>query len=455
MVNLLFIAYYFPPAGGAGVQRAHKFVQYLPSETYLPTVITGPTSPEYRWTPQDRTLMDSIPPGVPIYRVEGRVPKQLDGLRDRLATWFALPDSFSTWWIQSATETAYRSATGEKLIFATMSPFQSAAVAHTLSKRLRIPWVADLRDPWALDEMQVYPTLLHRRIHMQRMEKWLRSAALIIMNTPEASSALKAAFPKLREKEVVTITNGFDSQDFSGYVARRDDNKFRIVHSGYLHTDSGIRLRKRRFYRLLGGAEPGVDILTRSHTVLLEALDRWCSEHPEICQDVELLLAGQTSKEDRDLASGSRVGRLVRFTGYVSHQESLDLVRTADLLFLPMHNLPPTKRSRIVPGKTYEYMASGRPILAAVPEGDARDYLSRSGTAHVCRPDDIPGMIRILDRVYNAWKKGETVVSRDDNFICQFERRTLTRALARAFDRVVERDSRVGKNQLHTTPTSI
>jgi glycosyltransferase involved in cell wall biosynthesis len=449
MVKVLFIAYYFPPVGGAGVQRSLKFVQYLPTEGFIPVVITGPASSEDRWTPHDRSLMSSVPSVVPIYRAEGPMPGRSSGFRSRLARCLSLPSSFSQWWIRSAVELAHRVTEGEQLIFATMSPFESSEVAHTLSKRLGIPWVADLRDPWALDEMQVYLTQAHRKLEMCRMERLLSSASLIVMNTPEASTALKHTFPSLRRKEVITITNGFDREDFVSLIAPRQDNKFRIVHSGYLHTDNGLQLRKRRFYRLLGGAEPGVDILTRSHTILLEAIARWLSERPEVGQHVELVFAGQTSKEDRAFANCSGVASLVQFTGYVTHDESVELVRTADLLFLPMHNLPPGKRSRIVPGKTYEYMASGRPILAAVPDGDARDYLKRSGSALICRPDDVSGMIRVLDSVYTAWKSGKNVVNRDNDFIAQFERRNLTHALARAFYRVSERDPR-SKGRVHT-----
>jgi glycosyltransferase involved in cell wall biosynthesis len=296
--------------------------------------------------------------------------------------------------------------------------------------------------------MQVYLTRAHRRVDMGRMERLLSSASLIVMNTPEASKALKDTFPSLRRKEVITITNGFDDEDFAGLITPRRDNKFRIVHSGYLHTDSGLQLQKRRYYRLLGGMEPGVDISTRSHTVLLEAIARWRSERPEVGQHVELVFAGQTSKEDRAFANRCGVASLVQFTGYVSHQESIQLVRTADLLFLPMHNLPVGKRSRIVPGKTYEYMASGRPILAAVPDGDARDYLRSSGTALICRPDDVSGMIRVLDSAYTAWKSGKNVATRENDSIAQFERRNLTHALARAFESVIERDPR-SNNQVH------
>src|SRR5260370_28469671 len=150
-MKVLFIAYYFPPLGGAGVQRAQKFVQYLPSEGFLPVVITGPASREDRWTPQDKTLIHSIPLEVPVHRVAGPIPSVKGKLRSRLETLLTLPSSFSKWWIQSATEVGYSAADGEALILATMSPFESGEVARRLSRRLGIPWVADLRDPCALD----------------------------------------------------------------------------------------------------------------------------------------------------------------------------------------------------------------------------------------------------------------------------------------------------------------
>ena len=444
MAKVLFIAYYFPPVGGAGVQRAQKFVQYLPTEGFVPVVITGPVCAEDRWTPQDRTLMNAIPAHVAIHRGEGPVPDSSGGLKRRMETWLSLPGPFSKWWVRSAMDAASRVAKGCDLIFATMSPFESGEVAQRLSKRFGIPWVADLRDPWALDEMQVYPSLLHRKLEQARMGRLLSSAALIVMNTPEAVVALRQAFPNLCNKEVLSITNGFDPEDFASAVPARTDSKFRIVHSGYLHTDSGLRLRSHRLHHLLGGVESGVDILTRSHTVLLEAIDLWISRRPEVTENIELVFAGQTSKEDREFASSSRAASLVRFAGYLSHGESVELLRTADLLFLPMHNLPPGKRSRVVPGKTYEYMASGRPILAAVPDGDARDFLHNTRSALMCRPDDASAMMEILDRVYKSWKRRDSIVDFDANYISRFERQSLTHTLAQAFSGVLERETKPG-----------
>jgi len=433
MTKVLFIAYFFPPVSGAGVQRAEKFVHYLPAEGFLPVIITARTSSENRWTPHDRSLMNSIPPEVPIHRVESAPPKSSSKMRNRLGRWAGVPSSFARWWIPAASELGLRVADGELLIFTTMSPFESGEVARRLSARLGVPWVADLRDPWALDEMLVYPSLLHRRLEMMRMQRLLATASLIIMNTPESSRVLKATFPRLRKQQVLTITNGFDPADFAGPVTPRTDGKFRIVHTGYLHTDNGTQLRKRRFVRLLGGAEPGVDILTRSHTVLLDALEQWCVQRPEVREKLEIVFAGKTSEQDRAVANVSKVAPLIKFPGFVAHHESVALLRTADLLFLPMHNLPAGRLSRIVPGKTYEYMAAGRPILAAVPEGDAREFLKQCGTALICNPDDAAGMVQILDRVYSAWSRRESFLTSNHAFISQFGRPELTRTLAAAF----------------------
>ena len=437
MIKILFIAYHFPPIGGAGVQRSLKFVQYLPSQGFLPMVVTGPGRDEGHWAPKDSSLSEAIPADVRVCRCEGPVPGSTGKVRGRLERWLALPTAFSRWWKESATAIACREVDGAQLIFATMSPFESAEVASAVSRRTGIPWVADLRDPWALDEMQVYPSRLHRSLEMMRMENILSTASMIIMNTPEAVVAIRSSLPKLREKKIVAITNGFDAEDLASEVRSRTDPKFRIVHTGYLHTELGLQLRKRNFQRLLGGAERGLDVLTRSHVVLLEAVERWCARQADVADDLEIVFAGQVSEVDRAEAIRSRLSNTIKFTGYLSHSDSLQLVRTADLLFLPMHNLPPGKRARIVPGKAYEYMASGRPILAAVPDGDARDFLNHSGNALLCRPDDVEGMVQILGRVHARWKAKQHDASVTSDFVQRFERRNLTHDLANAFRAVL------------------
>jgi glycosyltransferase involved in cell wall biosynthesis len=294
--------------------------------------------------------------------------------------------------------------------------------------------VADLGDPWALDEMMIYPTGLHRRLELRLMRRVLGTAAAIVMNTPEAAKRLRAAFPELADKVVHAIPNGFDLAELSGAPPARGDDAFRIVHTGYLHTELGHRQRRTApLRRVLGGAVPGVDILSRSPVYLIEAVEQVRREHPELASKLEVHFAGVLS--DRDLAAVRR-SPATRVLGFLSHAESRELVRTADLLFLPMHDLPEGTRATVVPGKTYEYVASGRPILAPVPEGDARDLLSAAGTALFCRPRDIDGIAAAIVGAYERSSSGGRVEPPPADLLRAYEYSGLAKKLARVFDQL-------------------
>jgi glycosyltransferase involved in cell wall biosynthesis len=438
MIPVLFLAYHFPPAGGAGVQRSQKFVRYLPAQGFQPIVVTGPGPTEDRWTPSDALLMNEIPAGTKVARVKGPLPQRANRWRDRLNRWVG-GSPFNSWWIESGNRAALDVIDGARLIFATMSPFSTAVMAQKLSERSGLPWIADLRDPWALDEMLLYPSRLHRIAEIRRMRRQLSSASGIIMNTPEASKVLVEEFEEFRHKLVVTITNGYDAADFEGLVPPRTDGKFRIVHTGYLHTEGGLKQKQtEKIRRFFGGMAGGVDILTRSHVFLLKGVEQWLGKHPAAREDLEIVFAGITSEQDKTAVLESGVAKFVRFPGYLSHRDSVQMVRTADLLFLPMHNLIAGRRSRIVPGKTYEYIASGRPILAAVPDGDARDFLRQAGTAVITAPNDVDAMAGELHRIHEAWKNGVQLAEVDPEFIRKFDRVNLTKNLASLFEEVLK-----------------
>lgn len=413
--RVLFIAHYFPPIGGAGVQRSAKFVKHLPEFGILPLVLTGSGKERSHWSPEDLSLLADVPSGVPVFRVN---PVHRNGA-ERTRELLALGD---------------RIIASEKpaLILVTMSPFEDALIAAELSRRHGIPWVADLRDPWALDEFQVYRTFWHRLRERRRMAAYLASASSIIMNTPEAAKRFREAFPRLAGKAHVAITNGYDAEEFpSGSVAPRN-SRFTLVHSGYLHTEEGLRqARQLWLYRLLGRTEPGMRILPRSHYYLMQALERWQEEDPAISDHFRAVFIGVPSRADEELVRKSSARALVSFTGYLPHVECVQRVSNADVVFLPMHQVPPKRRSSIVPGKTYEYMAARRSILAAVPEGDARDFLSAAGTVRICGPADIDGMLSCIKDAYQEWQTGKDVSGRwNKSYVERFERRTLCKQLA-------------------------
>jgi glycosyltransferase involved in cell wall biosynthesis len=282
--------------------------------------------------------------------------------------------------------------------------------------------------------MMVYPSSLHRRREVTRMRRALASAEAIVMSTPEAALQVRRHFPELAEKLIVAIPNGFDATDFDGPVPERRDGKFRIVHTGYLHTELGRRQRQTAFaHWLLGGEIRGVDILTRSHIYLLEAIERLIEREPALASTIEVHLAGVLSREDREVAERSSV---VRMLGYLPHADSVALLRSADLLFLPMQNLPRGKRATIVPGKTYEYLASGRPILAAVPDGDARDILSAAGNCRFTSPDDSAAIADEIAAEIDRWSAGRGIREPAPEVVRRYERRFLTAELAALMDAV-------------------
>ncbi len=427
MKRVALLAYYFPPLGGAGVQRAVKLAQYLPAFGWEPVVVTGPANGGGRWTPQDESLVGRT---MAVERVPGPEPAR----GGRAERWLRRPSAWTHWWVNGARE-ALAGLNEIDVIVATLSPFEGVRAAADAAAALGVPWVADLRDPWALDEMTVYPSRAHRAAELRTMRQALAHADAIVMNTEEARAALVRAAPELSARLCVTIPNGFDPADLDVTPEPRDDSAFRIVHTGYLHTELASKSVAGALRRVAGGTLDGARIDARSHRYLIEAIDRLRVSDPRIGNKIELHLAGVLSAADAALAARP----YVRQRGYLSHDMSVALARSADLLFLPMHDLPPGRRARIVPGKTYEYLAAGRPILAAVPDGDARDLLARAENALLVRPRDVPAIAAALRAV--ALGNAKPSAARAD-VIAPYMRRELTKHFAAVLDELGGAQSR-------------
>ena len=437
-MRVLAVSYFFPPIGGAGVQRNLRLVAQLSNLGCEMAVLAGPVESLGRWSPLDAGLAAETPPEITVHRVSTEQPSSSRALRGRLERIARIRSKWSNWWTRGILDEGGRAAADDcDLIWALMQPYDSARPVAQLASSLSVPWIADLADPWALDEMVVYPSSLHRRLAMREMRLALASAAGIVMNTPEAARRLTESFPELASSPIAVIPVGWDRRDFSGPRPQRLDDAFRIVHTGYLHTELGHSQRRRaRARQLLGGTRDGVDILARSHVYLLRALDALSARRPELIRRVELHLAGVQSAADRD-ASRDLAG--VHMLGYIDHPAAVALIRSADLLFLPMHDVRDGSRASIVPGKTYEYMASGRPILAAVPDGDARDILTEVGTARLCRPTSVSCMADALEAQIDAFLVGERERAPDRQVIERYEYARLGRELARFFEDVATR----------------
>jgi glycosyltransferase involved in cell wall biosynthesis len=441
MKRVLFLAYYFPPIGGGGVQRAVKFCRYLVEFGYQPIVVTGPGKSKDLWTPEDATLAAELPREVEVHRVPGPEPSS-SPKRGRIDRYLDLMPPSLRWWVDGATAVGRELGPDIDVVLGELVPYATAHAAARLSRDLDRPWIADLQDPWALDEMWIYPSGLHRARDIARMHRLLATASAIVMNTPEAAKRVRDRFPDLAGRVTEAIPNGFDPADFVGVAGlERTPGVFRIVHTGTMHTESGLRLRRTgRARRVLGGLPvPGVDFLPRSHVFLLEAIDRLIAHRPDLESEIELHLAGALTEIDRAVAAASPVTRVHE---YISHADTISLVLSADLLFLPMQELPPGVRAGLVPGKAYEYLGSGRPILAAVPDGDARDLLTAAGNAFVCRPADVAALAEIIITRITEWRQGVDPPEPRVDVVAPYERRRQTERLARVLDDAVSTGAR-------------
>lgn len=432
MKHVLLLAYHFPPIGGAGAQRNTKLARYLPSYGFRLSVLTGPLAAQHRWTPSDASLLAEIPADVAVHRLEGPEPPWTGGWRRRAERWLRLPWRWQQWWEANAISRALEIGRDADVVYASLSPFGTANAAIAIARSLGKPLVLDLEDPWALDEMMVYETELHRRLEVRAMGAALTNADAIVMNTPEALARVRDAFPELRAHILTSILNGYDAADFVGAVAPRRDRALRIVHTGSLHSERRVRPAWRR---LLGGEVAPVHVRTRSLVHLLQALERLFARQPDARTRIEVHLAGRLTAADRQLLAGHE---FVHEHGFLSHAETIALIRSADLLFLPMHDVP-GRRLTIVPCKTYEYLGSGRPILAAVPEGDARDLLEAAGTARIVGPADVEGMESALADALAAHELGAPPPVASATVLERIERRYLTRQVAALLSELVDR----------------
>jgi glycosyltransferase involved in cell wall biosynthesis len=377
--------------------------------------------------PRDRSLRLE---GAEVYRLAGPEPARSGEWGRRAERWVRRPSAWRRWWHEQATQTARR-ATRVDLVHASIAPYETAETAIAVARELHRPLVVDFEQPWALDEMATYPTRLHRSLELAQMRRVLSAANAVVMNTPEAARRARALVPG---KEVVVVSSGVEHDEFLG-PSERGDGVFRIVHAGSFHTRTAMTLgRFSALHRILGGGVPGVDFLTRSHVYLLEALAR---VERDLRRPVELHLIGDLTAEDEAVLANAPVQ--VRRHGYLPHEETVDLIRTADLLFLPLHDVREGSRVAIVPGQTYEYLASGKPILAAVPDGDARDLLARSGSALICRPSDVAGLSRALARELRRWRAHIAAPYANQSNLPAFGYEELTAELAAVYDGVLQR----------------
>ena len=201
MPRVLLLARHFPPIGGAGVHRTLGSVRHLPEHGYELVVVTGPASHRDRWSPHDAELLNRVPEGTEVHRVEGPEPTPRTGLAARLEGLSRLPAPWIRWWIEQSVRLGREVGAGADLVLASCLPYETALAGARLAAELGTPWVADLEDPWALDEMWAFPDRRAPRVSSSAgCARALSSASAVVMAAPEAAVRLRRAMPELARR---------------------------------------------------------------------------------------------------------------------------------------------------------------------------------------------------------------------------------------------------------------
>ncbi len=393
-MRLLIVSLYWPPAGGAGVQRPLKLAGHL-AELGLDVHVLAPDDP--KWLHRDPLLTD--PPGVRVHRSsnigprarrpaeELRAARGLDRilLRAELTGRQLLVPDASVLWNVTAIPSAVRTIRRHRIdVILTTSPPGSVHLVGAAAARVTgARWVADLRDSIALHA--------HRRRDIRGERALARLVARRADAVVGASRAIAEEMRALRPRgPVVEIGNGCDFEDFEG-LSYEPGDRFRVTHAGSFFG----RRDPRPFLDALAATDGG--IVAR--------------------------FVGDFRSADREYAESLRLGDRLQLIPYLPRREVLALQRDSEALLL----LIPEAGGRgkgVLSGKVFEYLAAERPVIAAVPpDGEAAALVWETGAGVVAAPDDVAGLVAALTQLEDRWRAGELA----DTILAPGQRERLSR----------------------------
>ncbi|RZP04479.1 MAG: glycosyl transferase family 1 [Flavobacteriales bacterium] len=416
MKRTLIITYYWPPAGGPGVQRWLKFVTYF-KEFGIEPIVFIPDNPYY--PVKDDSICSELPEGIQIIRFpikepygfanlfskkrttqvsSGIITKQKQSVLEKVLLWirgnFFIPDA-RIGWVKPSIGFLRNFISEHKVevIITSGPPHSLHLIGKSLKKETGIKWVADLRDPWTTIHYHKSMRLTKRaqKKHVALESEVLTNANHIVVT----SATTKREFQKITKIPIEVITNGYDSiDDFKPNL----DAKFTLSHIGTL-------------------------LSNRNPIILWEALSELCSENSPFSEDLLIQLAGSLS--DAILISIKEYGLINQCItlGYLSHQKAIQLQCNSQILLLIEMNLSETKA--IIPGKLFEYLAAKRPIIAIGPlDSDVEKIIKETNSGSYFGYSEKEKLKNQISLYYQAYRQGNLSVN--SKGLSKFSRKTLT-----------------------------
>jgi glycosyltransferase involved in cell wall biosynthesis len=449
--RLLFIAYQFAPSLEMGARSCTQIARYLPLYGWSPVALTAQEKyieeryrgsdgeiaelglPDaivrtrllphpldfYRWLksalrrkPQDAGGMGAIETAGEDSKSPGAKGK----LRRLILSALTIPDIY-TGWILPAIVAGLKAARESKAeqIFSSGPFWTNHLVGLALSYLTGLPWTAHFRDPWITGNWQAPTDSLATRLN-----KWLERivvtrATAVVSVTEEHSAAFRRTYPRLPADKFFTVPNGYDNGEWEESPAetRREqesEGKFLISYTGKFYIERDPQPLFRALRTLIDSGE------IEREQVRVDLVG-WCETSE-----------GRSVKE---MAVNLGLSECVNILGPRSRQETIRRIRQADLLLLLAERFVIQ-----IPGKTYEYLRAGRPILALTSEGALANFLLRTGAGWVVDPKDDAGVLGAVRERYRQWKAGERGPVADPEIVAGFDRRKLSGRLAELFDRL-------------------
>jgi glycosyltransferase involved in cell wall biosynthesis len=425
MKRVLIIVYYWPPSGGAGVQRWLKFAKYLPQFGWQPVIYT-PENPDFQL--QDPGLLDEIPEEIEVlkqpiwepyavYRKLFGKSKDQDlstglmkkkGLTSKIANWVRgnlfIPDP-KVFWRKPSVKflEGYLKKKPVDLIISSGTPHSMHLIALDLKQKLGLKWVADFRDPWSeldmLKEYHISPSAFKK---YRKYEKSVLESADLCMTT---SKVWAKDFARLGADRCVTVTNGYDESDFSKKFEPYDE--FVISHFGLLNH-------------------------LRNPNLLWESLEELLVEDPKFKKTFKLHLGGTIDDEIiQEMSSYPNLQECLKIFPYLSHQEVIAEYQKSSLLLLLLFNSESGRGN--IPGKLFEYLATAKPIIAFGPEkGDSAEIVEENGGQYFLYNDRDQAQIKSYLKSCFYEKKPCSSSAQ------QYSRQNLSKELAKHLDQLTD-----------------
>ncbi|WP_223034291.1 glycosyltransferase family 4 protein [Hanstruepera marina] len=417
----LIITYYWPPAGGPGVQRWLKFVKYLPDYGIKPIVYI-PSNPNYPII--DESLEQEVPADVTIIKQPINEPYKFAGLLsrkksksiskgiipnessqtlvDRLLLFVRgnlfIPDARKKWVRPSVQYlSTYIRDFNIETVITTGPPHSLHLIGLELQKSENIKWIADFRDPWTTIgyHKQLKLTKNSKNKHKQLEKAVLQAADQIVVT----SQVTKQEFSEITSRPIHVITNGYDVLPQN---EKKLDTKFSLAHIGSLLSE-------------------------RNPEVLWKVLKDLIDTHPGFADDFQLKLVGHVSEEVLKSLNDFGLTNYLINLGYITHKQAVVNQKNSQVLLLIEIDSPDTVS--IIPGKLFEYMVSERPILAIGPKGsDVEGILKETNTGSYFYYDNYKAIKDIILKHYLSYKEGN--LQSHGIGLQKYSRKALTKTLA-------------------------